>query len=151
MSIINSNTAEAARSRKDPLGAYNFNIEIEGILVAGFTEVSGLEATTDVFRYSEGGRNAGDVIFAGRSTFSDIRLTHGMTISDSLYAWYMDMLKGKIERKNATIYMFNDQQTPIKWWNLYRVLPIKWTGPTFDASRSAVAFEVLTIVHEGIT
>jgi phage tail-like protein len=107
--------------------------------------------TTDVFRYWEGGRNAGELTFAGKSKYSDITLTHGMTGSSSLYAWYMDVVNGKIQRKNATIYMLGPQKDTVKSWNLYRVLPVKWKGPTFDASHSAIAFEVLTLVHEGIT
>lgn len=155
MAIVGSGTAgavlTAAGLRLNPLGSYNFNVEIEGVLVAGFTKASGLEVKTDVYRYSEGGRNAGELIFAGKSKYTDITLTHGMTLSNSLYSWYMNVVNGKIERKNATIYMLSQQQIPVKWWNLYRVLPVKWTGPSFDASQSAVAFEVLTLVHEGIS
>ena len=155
MAIVGSGTAgmalTAAGLRLDPLGSYNFNVEIEGVLVAGFTQVSGLEVTTDVFRYSEGGRNVGELTFAGKSKYTDITLTHGMTVSSSLYSWYMDVVNGKIQRKNATIYMLSQLKVPVKWWNLYRALPVKWKGPTFDASQSAVAFEVLTLVHEGIT
>jgi phage tail-like protein len=155
MAIVGSGTAGAALTaaglRLDPLGSYNFNVEIEGVLVAGFTQASGLEVTTNVFRYSEGGRNVGDLTFAGKSTYSDIVLTHGVTVSNSLYSWYMDVVNGKIQRKNATIYMLSQQMLPVKWWNLYRALPVKWKGPTFDASHSAIAFEVLTLVHEGIS
>jgi len=154
MAVVGSGAAGAALTaagiRLDPLSAYTFNVEIEGILVAGFTKVSGLEATTEVFRYSEGGRNTNALVFPGRNTYSDIQLTHGVTISNALYKWHMDVVNGKIVRKNATIYMLNSIRVPLKWWNLFRVFPTKWTGPNFDASQSAIAIEGLTFVHEGM-
>ncbi len=156
MAVVGSGAASAAIQRAtglrlDPLGSYNFNVEIEGILVGGFMEAKGLEATTDVLRYQEGGKNLGDLVFPGRTKFSDITLTHGMTISDSLYLWYMDIANGSIKKKNATIYLMSHLGLPLKWWNLINCFPVKWVGPTFNASKSGVAVEVLTIVHEGMS
>jgi phage tail-like protein len=36
-------------------------------------------------------------------------------------------------------------------WNFHNAFPAKWTGPTFDASQSAIAFESIELVHEGIS
>lgn len=144
-----SSASNVSGSREDPLGAYNFKVEIEGLLVAGFTQASGLEVTTDVFKYAEGGHNAGEWVFPGKSTFSDITLTHGMTLSTVLYDWYMDVLNGKITRKNATIFLLDKQKETLRSWNLYHAFPSKWVGPSFDAAQGGIAFEALTLVHEG--
>ncbi len=136
--------------RLNPINSYNFNVEIEGVLVAGFTQASGLEATSEVFQYPEGGRNENYLVFPGRNKYSDIKLTHGVTVGNALYNWHMETAQGNIQRKNATIYMLNSMKVPLKWWNLSRVFPTKWTGPSFDASKGAVAVEMLTLAHEGM-
>ena len=40
-----------------PYQTFNFAVEIEGLLVGGFTEVSGLESEVEVEEYREGGVN----------------------------------------------------------------------------------------------
>ena len=40
-----------------PYLTFNFAVEIEGLLVGGFTEVSGLESEIEVEEYREGGVN----------------------------------------------------------------------------------------------
>ena len=62
MPVIGLNTAlaiggRAVGARLDPYGAYNFLVEIEGIIAGGFSELSGLDITTDVDIIHEGGVN----------------------------------------------------------------------------------------------
>ena len=44
-------------SRKDPFLSFNFAVEIKGLVVGGFNEVSGLQDETEVQDYREGGVN----------------------------------------------------------------------------------------------
>ena len=44
-------------ARTDPYFAFRFRIVIEGIIEGGFTELSGLQATTQVEDFKEGGVN----------------------------------------------------------------------------------------------
>jgi hypothetical protein len=37
------------------------------------------------------------------------------------------------------------------WWNFRNALPVRWAGPTFDASSDSVGFETLELAHEGLT
>jgi phage tail-like protein len=41
-------------NRTDPYSAFNFLVEIDGVTVAGFSEVSGLTTETDVIEYRTG-------------------------------------------------------------------------------------------------
>ena len=38
-------------SRNDPYSAFNFLVEIDSVIVAGFSEVGGLDTTTDPIEY----------------------------------------------------------------------------------------------------
>ena len=40
--------------RKDPYAQFNFVLEINGLDVAGFTEVSGINSESDIIEYREG-------------------------------------------------------------------------------------------------
>jgi hypothetical protein len=37
------------------------------------------------------------------------------------------------------------------WWNFRNALPVRWTGPTFDAQDDTIAVEALELAHEGLT
>ena len=50
---------KAVGFRTDPYTAFNFHVEIDGIIVGGFTEVSGLSMTTRVEPLQAGGNNNG--------------------------------------------------------------------------------------------
>ena len=43
-----------AGERKDPYRNFRFRVEVEGIQQAGFSEVSGFDASIDVVEYREG-------------------------------------------------------------------------------------------------
>jgi phage tail-like protein len=56
-----------------------------------------------------------------------------------------------VQRKNGTIMLLDARRIPVTWWNFAEALPIKWTGPAFDASGEAqVAIERIELVHRGI-
>jgi hypothetical protein len=39
-------------------------------------------------------------------------------------------------------------QVPIKIWTFSKGLPVRWTGPTFNATASEISIETLEIAHE---
>ena len=43
-----------AGTRIDPYGQFNFLVEIDGVIHAGFSEVSGLSTDSNVMEYREG-------------------------------------------------------------------------------------------------
>jgi phage tail-like protein len=45
----------------DPYGQFNFQVKIDGIIIAGFNEVSGLTTDTNISEYREGSDNVGTV------------------------------------------------------------------------------------------
>jgi phage tail-like protein len=156
MAVIGLNTAlaiggRAVGARLDPYGAYNFLVEIEGIIAGGFTELSGLDITTDVDLIREGGVNDHVIKLPKGSTQSDLILKKGQTDLDMLWNWHADVVAGKIKRKNGSIYLLDPQGIPAMWWDFSQAFPIKWSGPTLSASSGLVAFETLTLAHHGLS
>ena len=135
----------------DPFPTYNFAVEIEGLLVGGFTEVSGLDSQIEVDDHHEGGVNDHVHRLPGQTTYSNLELKHGLTAISTLWNWYHNVTRGVIERKNGTIMLLDPQQIPVMWWNFRNAIPVRWSGPTFDASSDQVGFESIELAHEGLT
>ena len=137
--------------RLDPFMGHNFLVEVEGLLVGGFTRVSGLESSVEVGEYAEGGVNGYVHKIPGKTRYPNLVLTQGLTGLDALYGWYADVARGKVRRRNITIMLLGPRKLPVVWWNVLDAIPVKWSGPTFDASQdSEVAVEVVELVHQGI-
>ncbi|VAW40752.1 hypothetical protein MNBD_CHLOROFLEXI01-376 [hydrothermal vent metagenome] len=141
----------AATLNINPYQAFNYWVEIEGLLVFGFSEVSGLESSIETIDHREGGVNHYVHQFPSQVTQSNLVLKKGMTPFDFLWDWYHDTTQGIIERKNGTIMLMNEFHLPVRWWNFHNAFPTKWSGPQFNASSGEVAFETIELVHEGIS
>src|SRR5262245_10897653 len=98
--------------RVDPYQAFNFMVEIEGIIAGGFSECSGLQVETEIYDYREGGQNDFMHRFAGATKYPPLVLKHGLTQIDGLWSWHQDVVQGKIERHNGTIYLLDRQGLP---------------------------------------
>jgi phage tail-like protein len=157
MAEIGANVAFSALSflpqdlRLDPYLACNFVVEIEGLLVGGFSGCTGLEVETEVENYREGGVNDYVHCFVGATKHPLLELDHGLSPIDGLWSWHQDVVAGAIRRRNGTIYLLNPLRLPVMWWNFKEALPVKWTGPMLNAQESAVAFESLQIAHHGLS
>ena len=100
--------------------------------------------------YPEGGENRFVHKFPTRMTYSNLILKRGVSFSEDLWNWHFDYVQGKGKRRDGLIILRSELHIPVKVWIFKRGLPLKWTGPTFNASQSAVAIESLDIVHEGL-
>ena len=150
--------------RVDPYRAFNFLITLvdsagsagsplTAIAISpsgGFSECSGLEMSLDIEDYKEGGNNATILRFPTRVKWSNLRLKRGVALSDDLFLWHFAFTQGQVLRRDGVVTLQDEQQNPVKAWTFVRGLPIKWSGPSFNATQSQVAIEELEIAHEGL-
>ncbi|MBW2121339.1 MAG: phage tail protein [Deltaproteobacteria bacterium] len=141
----------AVGDRTDPYLAFNFLVEIDGVVAGGFSEVTGLEVEVEVHDYREGGVNGYIHRLAGPARYpSNLVLKHGMTDVDALWKWHQEVTQGTIQRKNGSIVLL-DAAGEEKWrWNFVQAYPVKWTGPELRATSAVVAVETVELVHRGI-
>lgn len=137
-------------TRTDPYGGFNFIVEIDGITQAGFQEVSGLDASTDATDYREGTDPNHARKLPGLNKYSAITLKRGITDSDELWRWRRTVIDGAIVRKNGSIILLDNTGREKLRWNFFNAWPSKWTGPSLNASSTAVAVESLEITHEEV-
>src|SRR5690625_3696332 len=104
--------------RNDPYRNFRFRVELEGIQQAGFSEVSGFDASLDVVEYREGT----DVItprkMPGLAKYGNITLKWGVTDSMDMYQWMQDCIEGNVERKTVTIIAVDEEGTDVATWQV---------------------------------
>jgi phage tail-like protein len=119
--------------------------------IGGFSEVSGLDSSIEMFDYKEGGRNDFVHKFATRASFANVTLKRGVALTPDLWQWFDKVRQGSYgARRSVSITHLNADGTPALVWNVTRALPLKYTGPSLNAGQSNVAIEALEIAHEGL-
>lgn len=137
-------------------GAYNFLLEIQGIIsdtkviVGGFKSVSGMDSETEIIEFKQGN----DMVVRkkpGRTTYANIVLERGYTATDDLWQWRKNIEDGKIDRRSGSIIILDqDGQTEVGRYNFYEGWPAKWYVPDMDSDSSAMAIEKVEIAVEKV-
>lgn len=131
-------------------GSFRFVVELDAMLVAGFSEVQGLEAQTEIEEYREGGVNGYVHRLPKGMRYSSIVLKRGMSSSQELWNWYDTASRGNITRKSGSIILIKQDGDELCRWNFFDAYPVKWSGPMLNAGSSDVAFESIELAHNGI-
>ncbi|WP_028611986.1 phage tail protein [Paenibacillus harenae] len=137
--------------RIDPYRNFRFRVEVEGLEQAGFSEVSGFEATFDVVEYREGNELITPRKLPGLIKYGNITLKWGTTESMELYEWLQECAEGTIERKTITIIALDEEGGDVATWQVIEAWPVKYTAPTFNGTGNEVALELIEFAHEGLT
>lgn len=139
--------------RKDPYPSFRFNVEIDNIKFASFSEVRGLQIEIETEQYKEGGVNDFVHTFPKGTKYQPLVLKRGISGLeglDELRRWYKDVMNGKINRKNVTVVLMDAAGNERRRWNFKGAYPVKWTGPELKADSNAIAFESIELAHQGI-
>jgi phage tail-like protein len=140
--------------RNDPYGQFNFLVQIDGVTMAGFSEVSGLTTDTNVMEYRDGSDNNHGVNtvrkLPGLIKYNNIVLKRGFTQDASLWNWRQSVLQGSTQRQSGSISLLDEGRNKVLSWSFHDGWPVKWEGPALNAKTSEVAIETLEIAHEGL-
>ena len=121
-------------------------------LIAGFQEITGLEASIDIHEYKEGGLNDHAWKFATAANFGNITFKRGVVLSPDLWQWFLKVRQGSFgARRQIAIFHMDSARTPALTWMINRALPAKYSGPAWNSGQSSVAIESLEVAHEGLT
>lgn len=136
----------------DPYSGYNFWVEWDGIVHAGFQECSGLTATRNVSDYREGtDKSLGKRKLPGLNDYGNITLKRGVTDNQEMWEWHKTLQNGETLRRNLSIILADHKGEEKIRWNLENCWPTSWNAPDFNSTSDEVAIETLELVHEGIT
>jgi phage tail-like protein len=136
--------------RNDPFGQFNFLVEVDGVIQAGFSEASGLTTDTNVIEYREGNEITTTRKLPGLMKYNNIVLKRGWTKDKRLWEWRKKVIDGKTQRASGAIILLDEARNEALRWNFREGWPSKWEGPALNAKTSEVAIETLEIAHEGL-
>jgi len=140
----------------DPFPTFKFHVEVGELVTAAFTECTGLDWSTEVFEYKEGGLNAFVHKFPGRSKYGNVTLKKGFAMTNDLYHWYREVelglaTGGPVRLRPVSITLYTTSIQGMQWrWSLDRAFPVRWVGPTLRTEETAVAVESIEFAHHGV-
>ena len=140
----------ATGQRVDPFLNYNFLVELDGITRAAFTEVTGLDATTEPVDFREGGENGSVRKLPGITRYGNIVLRWGMTLDRELYDWHRQTVLGNVVRKNGSIIVLDRRGVEVARWNFVNAWVTKYDVPDMNATANQVAVESVELVVEEV-
>ena len=141
-----------------PYRVFRYQVEIDGIARASFSEVSGMNLATAVVEYLEGDdlRNTPRKL-PGLTTFGNITLRWGTTTDVDFLDWVHSVAPNNeagpvgLVRHDIVITLFDDAggaNGPV--WSLINAWPVGYNIPDLSGLGNEVAIESLEICHEGI-
>ena len=134
-----------------PLPKFHFLVQWGGSKI-GFTEVTGLDFQVEPIEYREGSSPEYHKIkMPGMHKYSNVTLKRGTFTGDiEFYNWMKTISLTKVERRDITISLLNEEHEPVVTWGIKNAFPIKVQASDFKADGNEVAVETLELAHEGL-
>lgn len=135
-----------------PQVKFHFQVEWGGTKI-GFQEVSGLDMEIEPLEYREGSSlEFSKINMPGMVKYSDVTLKRGVFKSDNeFYAWMNTIKMNKVERRDITISLLDEEHAPVVVWKLKNVWPMKIQSTDLKAMGNEIAIETMVLKHEGLT
>lgn len=134
----------------DPVPAYAFHVEIDGILEASFTQCSGLSVTREVTALKEGGVNDAVRWLHSGLTFGKVTFHSGVCYSEALWKWFNEgAVDGKVKyKKVAVLQMTPYTKIVARRYDFTNCMATAWTGPSLNTGSNEAAIETLEIAFQ---
>jgi phage tail-like protein len=138
----------------DSLPATKFSIQIDGIQVAWFSQISGLSKSVDVIKHVQNNPQGTAKIsmLAGITQGGQVTLTRGSDMNSDFKAWLEDGVSGNmaVARKNISVIYMDTMSNPIKRFNLTNAWCCEHKYGDLEAGSSSPLNETVTITYEDI-
>jgi phage tail-like protein len=143
-----------ADKRIDPFRNYRYRLEIDSIQIAGFSQVTIADSTSNPIEYREGTDPTTVRKLSGLTAYGSLTLNRGITSSMELYNWRKLIVQLGTDapdaRRNVSVILVNDSGQDTARWDVVNAWPSKYTPGQLDAKGSDVLLETFEITHEGI-
>ena len=140
----------ALGASSDLIPNYKYGLEIDGVLVAGFTSCTGLEVSREVTELVEGGINDHVHVLPGPLQHGRITFKRGVTYTTFLWDWFhWGAHDVAVKRMPVTIYRYDVGGALASTWPIVDAYPVKWVGEPLQADGREAAVETLEIAFGG--
>lgn len=138
--------------RADPYPQTRFLLEIDNLVIAGFSRCDLPTATSSVVEYRVGNEPPTPRKLPGLNTYGPLVLATGVTDrSFELFEWRALVERGSIEdaRRSIAVVLLDAAGTAAARWTFREAWPSEYEAPRLSATTADVAIERLVVVHEG--
>lgn len=133
----------------DPAVTVNFSVKIDNHDLGAFQKCDGLSIEVEVLPREEGGNNTFVHQLPGRIKYQNVKLTRALNADSAKVARWFATMTVPITRTTAEITAYTLDGAQVVRWGLQGVIPVRWSGPSFDVGSPGVATETLEIAHHG--
>jgi phage tail-like protein len=139
-------------ARQDPLRNVRFRLEIDGLQVAGFSEVAIGATTTEAIDYREGNEPLRVRKLPGITKYGNVSLKRGVTDTRELFDWHHQIVQGQINssRRNVVIVVLGEAGDDRARFVVSNAWPTKYDPSGLNAKGNEVFIECLELANEGI-
>lgn len=139
--------------RNDPHRNARFRLEIDGVDIAGFSQATIPETTTEPVEYRTGTEPSTSRKLGGLTTYGNLTLQVGVTENSiELFEWRRLVEQGRMSdaRRTVAVVLLDEEGQQAARWRFREAWPTNYDAPDLDASGSEVAIESVEIAHEGM-
>jgi phage tail-like protein len=138
----------------DAIASSHFSVEIDGLEIAQFSELSGITSEIEVIELKENSFDGRPVIkkLPGARKPPSITLKRAKNTSMDLWNWHQAMTQGNIAeaRKNGSVVLYDFQYGEVARYNFFNGWVSKVSMGTAKAGSNEVLMEEVTITCEEI-
>jgi phage tail-like protein len=132
---------------------HSFGLELDGVRVAGFQEVSGLAVEHDVVELKQQTPDGRYVVrrLPGRRKPAEVTLTRGLTSDSAFDDWVRSVAEGsETAHREAAIVLHDEAGEVLRRFTLQNAWPSKLEIGSLVADGTAVLTEKLVLTVDGI-
>ena len=139
-------------ARRDPLRNFRFRLEIDGLSLAGFSDVAIGATVTETIDYREGTDPPHLRKLSGLTKYGNITLKRGITDSLELFGWHQQIVQGGLDngRKRVIIVVQDETGQDKVRFVVTDAWPVKYDPGDLVAKGNEVLIELLELANEGI-
>jgi phage tail-like protein len=140
----------AARNSGDPAVSIRFHLHLDNQNIGWWNSFEGMGMETAVLPVEEGGNNAWVHQLPTRLKYSNVKLSRPINEdSGKVAVWFMAISKQVKRGNTAQIKAVDGAGKVIAQWSLTDVVPVRWTGPSFNVESPKVATESIELAFHG--
>ena len=136
----------------DALAAYHFSIEVDGITLAQYQEVSGITSEMDVLELKENTKDGKYILhkLPGNRKPPTITLKRAKNSSMDIWNWHKKIYQGDVAaaRKHGSIVVYDYNNKEVSRYNFMNAWPSKVTTIALKSGATEIVTEEVTLVCE---
>jgi len=142
-------TTPQSTTAADPAVTTCFAVSVDQLGLGAFSSCDGLGVEVVIEQREEGGVNGLVWQLPTRIKYSNVKLSRAVCADTVAVAQWIAEVAGGTRPKTATIEARTADGTTVARWDLLGVVPVRWTGPSFNVDSPKVATETIEFAHHG--